>query len=110
MIVSAWYGGTYGIRVGKRNAQEYFSKEWSEISVEIDGEVYSFKLSSTFWTTCPEFRGKPITNWFKKLNATKWPKGNPPRFELTHIVDNRFKLSFINNDIKTITPFVQQNF
>ena len=63
MKVKAWKAATYGIRVGKINARKYFDRRWDHIEVEIDGKFYTFKLSSTFWTTCPEFRGSPIPNW-----------------------------------------------
>ncbi len=92
MIVKAWKGGTYGISVGKPNARKYFSKDWDHIKVEIDGKFYRFKLSSTFWTTCPEFRGRPIPSWLRSQGLIPWPKGNPPEFELIPLENNRFRL------------------
>ncbi len=93
MKVKAWKGGTYGIRVGRSNARDYFNPDWDTIEVEINGTFYIFNLSSTFWTTCPEFRGRPITNWLRSQGLTKWPSGNPPVFELIPLRDNKFKLS-----------------
>jgi len=92
MIVSAWQGGTYGIRVGRENAQKWFSKEWTSIDVEIDGRMYTFALSPTFWTTCPEFRGGPIPHWLEKHGQLSWPKRNPPQFELISLGNNKFRL------------------
>ena len=92
MIVKAWEGGTYGIRVGKPNAREYFSQEWDHIEVEIDGVSRRFKLSKTFWTTCPEFRGGPIPNWLGSQGLVPSPKGNPPKFELIPLGYNKFRL------------------
>ena len=92
MIVSAWLGGTYGIRVGKENAQKWFSKEWANIEVEIDGHFHTFSLTPTFWTTCPEFRGGIIHRWLEKQGLLSWPKRNPPKFELIPLDGNKFRL------------------
>ena len=92
MIVSAWHGGTYGIHVGKENAQKWFSKKWTIMEVEIDGRTFTFDLSPTFWTSCPEFRGGPIPRWLEKHGRLGWPKRNPPKFELIVIEGNRFRL------------------
>lgn len=92
MIVSAWYGGTYGIRVGIDNARRFFDKSWAHIEVEIEGVFYRFNLSQTFWSTCPEFRGGPIPNWLKSQGLVPWPRGNPPKFELNPLGNNRFRL------------------
>ena len=92
MIVSAWQGGTYGIRVGKENAQKWFQKDWTNIEVEIDGRKYKFDLSPAFWTTCPVFTGGPIPRWLEMHGHLSWPKRNPPKFELIVIEGNRFRL------------------
>ncbi len=92
MKVSAWKGGTYGIRVGHQNAEKFF-KGLRTIEVQIDGHFEVFKLSDTFWTTCPEFRGVAIARWLKKNGLAHWPKGRPPRFELTPLGGNRFRLT-----------------
>jgi hypothetical protein len=97
MIVKAWRAATYGIRVGKPNARNYFRQHWDHIEVEIDGEFYSFKLSPTFWTTCPEIRGGPIPSWLGSqglipLPIIPWPERNPPEFELIPLGDNKFRL------------------
>lgn len=101
MLVSAWKGATYGIRVGIPNANKFFKQEWDRIEVEIDGEFYSFNLSTTFWTTCPEFRGGPIPRWLKEQGLIPWPKGNPPKFELVPLKDNKLRLNRIKNKKKS---------
>jgi len=93
MIASTWQGGgTYGIRVGNKNAQRYFRKNWSSIEVIIDGKTNVFNLSNTFWTTCPEFRGKEIGVWLRKHGLDRWPKGKPHKVELIPLRANKFKL------------------
>lgn len=93
MNVSTWKGGTYGVRVGKENARTFFNKSWDLIEVKIGGEFFEFQLNSTFWTTCPEFRGNPLPHWFQAKGIDKWPKGSPHKLALRPITGNRFELS-----------------
>jgi hypothetical protein len=93
MEVTAWKGGTYGIRVGKNNVRQYFVSGTKSVDVEIDGHVYAFPLSSTFWTTCPEFRGKPVGAWLRKNNLIPWPKRQPPKLKLLLLGNNTFRLT-----------------
>jgi hypothetical protein len=99
MEVSAWLGGsgkTYGVRVGKINRREFFKDtSWEWIDVEIEGKTYRFKLTSRFWTTCPEFRdsgGTIIQNWLRRHYTIPWPNGNPPKFRLEVVGERRFRL------------------
>ncbi len=100
MFVSACKWATYGIRVRNQDVLRYFKGCWNSIEIEIDGEFYSFRLSSTFWTTCPEFRGRPIPDWLKEQGLIPWPKGNPPKFELAPLKDNIFRLKRMKNKKK----------
>lgn len=92
MKVKAWKGGGYGIRVGKPNAAKSFPKRWTRIFVIMGGQSHTFKLTSTFWTTCPEFRGKTVERWLGKRNAKFWAYGKPPVFTLTKMHGRRFRL------------------
>lgn len=92
MKVKAWKGGGYGIRVGKPNAVTAFPKTWTRIFVTMGGQTYSFKLTSTFWTTCLEFRGKAVERWLSRRNATSWVYGKPPAFTLTKMQGRCFRL------------------
>lgn len=94
MEVKTWQGGTYGIRVGKKNANDYFNKSWDCIEVKISGKFYPFQLSKTFWTTCPEFRGIPLPQWFRQKKLDDWKVKNLPPYclELLPIGNNRFEL------------------
>ena len=93
MEAATWKGATYGVRVGKENARRFFDRSWASIEVRIDGTFHLFRLSSTFWTTCPEFRDGPIPNWLKTNGLEKWPKGKPHRLTLKPLGENRFLLS-----------------
>jgi hypothetical protein len=88
-------GGTFGVRVGARNRDRHFERSWSEIEVEIDGDVHTFPLTPGFWNRCPEFRdsgGDAIRSWLRRHRSLKWPKGHPPRFGLLPLGAGRFRL------------------
>ena len=95
MQVKAWSGGntTYGIRIGFPNRKQFFDLAWTEIIVEIDGQTHHFPLTPGFWNRCPEFRSPIIREWFAHHQILKWPRGNPPVFELQYLDGNRFRLS-----------------
>ena len=93
MKATVWRGGTYGIRVGRANARRYFQRDWNSIVLEIDGIEHTFPLTATFWTTCPEFRGKAIAQWLQQQGLVPWLKGHPPEVVLEPLGDNRFRLS-----------------
>ncbi|HZY90044.1 MAG TPA: hypothetical protein VFE78_34805 [Gemmataceae bacterium] len=97
MQASAWSngGGTYGIRVGVTNRDEFFDKGWTEIEVEVEGRLYRFPLTDGFWNHCPEIRdsGAPvIREWLRHHQALNWPKGDPPQVELIPLGGHRFRL------------------
>jgi len=92
MVVTGWKGGSYGIRVGRRNVRKHFPPDWEIIEVVIDGQPHIFSLTPTFWTTCPEFRGAVIEKWLKKKGLAPWPPGKPPDLRLLTLGGNRFRL------------------
>ncbi len=88
-IKGAW---TYCIRIRLSDVRDYFRHCWNNIYVEIDDKFYNFNLTPTFWTTCPEFRGGPITDWLRTQGLLTWSYRQPPQFDLIHICDNKFRL------------------
>lgn len=95
MRVSAWSGGnnTYGIRIGKPNRDAYFSRDWTEIVLHLDGREYRIPLTDGFWKQCPEIRSPVIRDWFLKCGLLdEWPKGKPPTFEMVSLGRNNFCL------------------
>lgn len=98
MVVSAWSGGsgTYGIRVGLANRKQWFKREWTAITVEIDGTSHRFELTPSFWKKCPEFRdsgGPIIKEWLRRHGLLHWDKGNPPKLKMDSLGDRRFRLT-----------------
>lgn len=94
MSVTAWVNksGVYGIRVGGSNAVKFFDRSWDHIELLLDKTLYRFKINNSFWTTCPEIRGKEIGQWLLSNNLAPWPKYHPPELDLNPIGENRFKL------------------
>lgn len=97
MNASAWSsgGGTFGIRVGVRNRDRFFSPSWGQIEVELDGEPHTFTLTPGFWRSCPEFRdsgARAIRNWLQRHHTLSWPAGEPPRFQLLPLGGRRFRV------------------
>jgi hypothetical protein len=87
--------GTFGIRIGIPNRDQYFKPSWIEVGIEIDGVVHQFAITPGFWNQCPELRdsgGKIILNWLLRNHSLKWPKGKPPRFELKPLSEGLFRL------------------
>jgi hypothetical protein len=94
MQVTAWTngGGGYRIRIGRQDRESYFPQSWTTIIVEIDGDTLEFSLSSSFWRSCPEIRGKPIADWLRRNQLVPWPKGQPPIFDLVSLGGQTFRL------------------
>lgn len=97
MEATAWNDGkrAYGIRVGLPNRRHFFNSDWSSIEIEIGGMMHTFALTGGFWRQCPEVRdrGEPvIRDWLNRHHTLDWPKGDPPRFELEPLGENRFRL------------------
>lgn len=80
MRVSAWNDGgtTYGIRVGKRNRDELFSREWSEIVIEIDEEAHPVPINSGFWNECPRFGPGSFGSGFTLRRRLRGLRGSLP--------------------------------
>ena len=101
--VSAWNNGTlrpsgagYGLRLSPEDRDACFLKSWKDVSLELpeDGgpETVKILLSNSFWNKCPELRSQRIGELLIKTGNAKWPKNDPPTFEL-HVVDgNHFTL------------------
>jgi hypothetical protein len=104
MIVSAWRGGsgdenvgtTYGIRVSRKDRGAYFQRAWRFVFVEIeDGPVLRVPLKPSFWKQCTELTHAGLAEWMLEHGLVPWPKGKPPKFELEHLGERRFRLRSI---------------
>lgn len=101
MEVSGWKNGKFGaekspylgISVGRSNANRFFSKKWDHVLVEVNGVVAHIKLTSRFWTTCPELRHPVIGGWIRAKGLAPWNAGHPPKLVLVAVTGNKFRLS-----------------
>ena len=94
MQVSAWSNGSgsYGFRIGVRNRDRYFSRDWDEIDLELGGEHYRVRITSGFWRACPEVRDSAIKDWLREHRTLEWPRGQPPKIEMVPMGGNRFRV------------------
>ncbi len=93
--VSAKRNGTYGLRVcvpSREILEEWFSREWEDVEVEMDGQVQTVKFRAKFWEITRELRSPAIRAWLAKRGMTAWPSGRPPQFELVRLEGRRFRL------------------
>ena len=73
-----WDNGSrgWGIRVGSSNNMLHFREDIRSIKVDLDGNFFSFNLTNTFWTSCPEFRGSAIRRWLERHGIDKRNKND----------------------------------
>jgi len=95
MKVTGWTNGrgTYGIRVGKNDAREHFDRTWASVVIEVAGVSEEYPLAATFWTTCPEFRGRTIGAWLVREGFAPWPAQQSPELDLVSVGERRFRLA-----------------
>ncbi len=103
MIVTAWNdgkklasGGGYGFKLSIADRDMHFLREWKVVYLELEEHPNSVKANidkDSFWgPNCRELINKEIGKWLLKKQYAPWPKGKPPKFQMTHIESNRFKV------------------
>jgi hypothetical protein len=104
MIAVGWSNGSpndkagagYGIRVGRKDRDRYFRRDWPSVAIELgSGNVIEVSLSAGFWRSCIELRDARIGKWLLDRGLAPWPKGSPPRIKLEPIGNRHFRLSYI---------------
>ena len=97
MYASGWKSGrdrgTFGIRVGRENAELFFQRQWRTVTLFLDGAPVEVNLTSTFWARCPELRSAEVTRFFAKHGIMTWQKGKPPKLEVTPLGGKSFSVS-----------------
>lgn len=101
MLASAWTNGrsTYGINVGRTNRKRFFSPNAKVVNILIDGQAHQFRLSPSFWNSCPEIRdsGQPvIRQWLERNNLLSWPLYEPARVNLLPVSHNTYRLELVS--------------
>ena len=84
--LSGWQGATAGLRVAAESKQRVFEPLRGmahRVQVELPGHGVQplCRITSTFWTSCPEIRSAEIGRWMVARGDKPWPHGRPPRYE-----------------------------
>ena len=84
IILTAWRGGTYGLRVRIADRHRFLGREEVHIVLPVPPrEPIGFvaTVRPSFWKNCPEFRSAMVGEWLAERGLLPWPTGRPPRFE-----------------------------
>lgn len=109
MTVSAWWGGrkkgqreggSYGVRLSKADRNKHFcwiSQKWDHVLITLpNGCVAKAKIGKKnkpkFWENCPELVCSVIRDWLGETGRLSWSRDDPPKFDLIHVEDNKFRL------------------
>jgi len=106
MRVTAWNNGKYyptgagyGLKVDANDRDMYFSRDWSNVILELVGAPNRVVINvnkSSFWgATCRELINKDIGIWLIKNGKAPWPKGCPPKMRMESMGSNRFRVDFL---------------
>ena len=101
-IAKTWNNGTttYGLRVGKRNRDDFFQTQWLQVVLELEGEIHPLTIfiESAFWRKCPELRHNDIRQWLRKHHLDQWPKGKPHPISMEALGNNHFRAYIPNKE------------
>ncbi len=103
MIVSAWANGRhaptgvgYGLKVSAADRDRHFNRDIEKVSIFLPGLSQPVAVNTakkSFWNgTCRELISKDIRDWLWRNGYAPWPVGDPPKFILTPLGDNVFRL------------------
>lgn len=102
MKVTAWNNGNhlksgagYGLKVSTSDRDTYFDPGNKSVTIRLPNgnEIAANTAKASFWNgTCRELIHKEIGQWLIEDGYAPWPKGRPPKFELSR-VGARYELS-----------------
>lgn len=101
MEVSAWKNGPsgFGLSMSSKERDHYIKKEWKTVVLHLDGNpnpVLANIDKPSFWKKCPHFINKEIKDWLIKNDYIPWEKRKPPKFSMSHIHSNIFRVHNIS--------------
>ena len=105
MLVTGWKNGkhggdlvSYGLGVKVLDRDRYFKRVWGNVVLNLERfeiEVIVNIYKASFWSgNCQELINKDIKIWMQNNDLIPWPDGSPPKFEMTHIRGNEFRVEF----------------
>ena len=102
MRVTAWNNGShhpsgagYGLKVSVRDRDTYFDPGAESVTIRLPNgkEIVPNTAKASFWSdTCRELIHNEIGRWLIDDGYAPWPKGSPPKFDLSK-VGNCYELS-----------------
>lgn len=84
IILTAWRGGTFGLRVQPEDRRRFDGQR--EVVIILPrthrpARRLTVNVTPSFWRNCPEFRSAKIGRWLEECGLSPWTAGQPPRFE-----------------------------
>ena len=119
MRAKAWNNGShdpsgngYGIKIEATDRDSYFNRTWKHVTLHLEGVGGFLDVNidkPSFWgEICRELISKEIGQWLIKNERAPWPKGEPPKLELSPMVEGQFQVRFVEDaeapDMKRIEP------
>lgn len=96
MKVTAWKGGSYGLKIKIEDRDNFFQRNWKYVNLKLPNDLDAFAVNvdkKSFWNkTCHELIHKNIGAWLKDSGLAPWKKGHPPKFEMICDGANNFRL------------------
>ena len=89
--VTGWTGTPLGLRFGNENRRLFVDPCWSDLHLDLDGEVRLVPIGEAFWRKCPEIRSHAIEAWLKRHRLHPWPPGQPPRIRIEYLGQDYFR-------------------
>ena len=97
IIVKTWSNGKanektgsgYGLRIGKKNRDKYFSDNL-EYSLILDNKRIKVNITPGFYKECPEIRDKKIGMFLINNNLHKWKSRSPHLLNMIKLDDKTF--------------------
>lgn len=102
-IATAWKnsrhsktGAGYGLKISVEDRDQAFDRSWRDAVLTLPdgrGKTTVNVAKKSFWDgTCRELISADIGRWLLDAGHAPWPKGKPPRFIITPIKENRFRV------------------
>jgi len=103
LIATAWCNGKqrasgagYGFKIDKEDRDAFLKRKWKTINLCFTdtGECCDINIDKdSFWNeTCHELISASIGRWLIRNRLAPWERGNPPKFLLTHITEDKFEV------------------
>ena len=85
-------GAGYGLAISEEDRDAHFRREWSSVTLRIEGDEIAVRLTPSFWRSCTELRSKAIGQHMLQRGLAPWPRGRPPELELVPEGEREFRL------------------